>query len=292
MMTIYRSEEGRRAVEERYRAFRRRWPAPATESVIPTRHGDTFVIAAGPPEAPAVVLLHGAGFNSTAWLGDVAAWARTHRVYAVDVIGEPGLSAPSRPSLASDAYADWLDDVLDGLGAARAAFVGTSLGGWIALDYAVRRPDRVTRLALLVPGGIGRQRYGAIIASLFLLPFGAWGQRVGVGLVIGPVATPEVTELTAADRQDFADYLLLIHRSYRLRRDRLPTFTDDQLRRLPTPLLYIAGAKDRMLDSHHAARRLRRLLPGAVVTLLPGIGHIPVGYSDSVARFLAGGGER
>jgi pimeloyl-ACP methyl ester carboxylesterase len=74
------------------------------------------------------------------------------------MIGEPGLSAPSRPRLASDAYALWLDDVLHELGVARASLVGVSLGGWLALDYATRRPERVERLALLCPGGVGKQR--------------------------------------------------------------------------------------------------------------------------------------
>jgi hypothetical protein len=53
------------------------------------------------------VLLHGAGANTVMWMGDAADWSTARRVYAVDVIGEPGLSAPSRPPLASGAYADW-----------------------------------------------------------------------------------------------------------------------------------------------------------------------------------------
>ncbi|WFE26705.1 alpha/beta hydrolase [Solwaraspora sp. WMMD791] len=291
MNAIYRSEAARRAVEQRYRAFLGRWPASATESTVPTRHGDTFVIVSGRRDAPPVVLLHGGSFNSTAWTGDVATWAQTHRVYAVDVIGEPGLSAPSRPPLTSGSYAEWLDDVLAAFDIGQAAFVGASLGGWLALDYAQRRPDRVTRLALLVPAGIGRQKYGAVVGSLLLLPFGEWGQRAAVRLVLGPA--PAASD--APDRPEsaeLADFLLLIQRSYQSRRNRLPIFSDDGLRRLAVPLLVVAGAKDRLLDSRQTARRVRRLLPHAAVVLLPDTGHIPIGYTRSVHRFLTGDDAR
>ncbi|ROO50987.1 pimeloyl-ACP methyl ester carboxylesterase [Micromonospora sp. Llam0] len=291
MSPIYRSEGARRAVEQRYRALLRRWPVPATESTVPTRHGDTFVIVCGPRDAPPVVLLHGGSFNSAAWIGDVATWAQTHRVYAVDVIGEPGLSAPSRPPLTSGSYAEWLDDVLAAFDIGQAAFVGASLGGWLALDYAQRRPERITRLALLVPGGIGRQKYGAVIGSLFLLPFGEWGRRAAVRLVLGPPPPPPPATsdaMAVSVSAELADFLLLIQRSCRSRRNRLPVFGDDGLRRLAVPLLVVAGAKDRLLDSRHTARRVRRLLPQAAVVLLPGTGHIPIGYTGSVQRFLAG----
>jgi pimeloyl-ACP methyl ester carboxylesterase len=52
--------------------------------------------ACGQPDAPPLVLLHGAGFNSVSWMGDVATWAQRFRVFAVDIIGHPGLSAPTR----------------------------------------------------------------------------------------------------------------------------------------------------------------------------------------------------
>ena len=80
------------------------------------------------------------------WIRDVAEWAKHYRVYAVDVIGEPGLSAQSRPSLRSGAYADWLDDIYQHLGLTSASLVGVSLGGWLALGYAVKRPTRVAEI--------------------------------------------------------------------------------------------------------------------------------------------------
>ena len=76
-----------------------RWPVPNRQLLVPTCQGETFVIVSGESNAMPVVLFHGSGTNSSVWIRDIAEWAQHYRVYAVDMIGEPGLSAASRPSL-------------------------------------------------------------------------------------------------------------------------------------------------------------------------------------------------
>lgn len=166
MRSVFKSAEGERVVRERYLEILKRWPVPNEHLRLPTREGETFVIASGAPDAPPLVLLHGSMANSAMWMGDIAAWAARFRVYAVDVIGDAGLSAPSRPRLDSDAHALWLDDVLDGLSLTTASMVGVSLGGWLVLDYATRRPERVQSLAVLCPGGAGA-RSSALCSKQF-----------------------------------------------------------------------------------------------------------------------------
>lgn len=274
MTAIYRSADGARAVEELYRAFLARWPVPNEQLRVDTRQGTTFVVACGPPDAPPLLLLHGSAANSATWMADVAAWAGHFRVYAVDMIGEPGLSAPSRPPLHSEAYAWWLDDVLRGLGVdGKVSIVGGSLGGWLALDYATRRPDRVERMALLCPGGVGRTKVGVLFAALALLPFGRWGRRTAMRLVLGEV--PEAP----------GDYVMLINRHFKPR-GAVPRFTDDTLRRLNAPTLVIVGGRDRLLDSAGTKRRLDGV---ATVRLLPDVGHLILGQSGAVLEFLSSG---
>jgi pimeloyl-ACP methyl ester carboxylesterase len=134
MTAIYASAAGGRAVQRRYREILGLWPIPNERLTIQTREGDTFVVTCGPQDAPPLLLLHGSGGNTAMWMGDVADWGQDFRVYAIDLVGEPGLSAPSRPRLASEAYALWLDDVLRALDVPRVSIVGVSLGGWLALD--------------------------------------------------------------------------------------------------------------------------------------------------------------
>lgn len=260
---VYRSSSGQQAVECSYREHLQRWAVPLRHRIVATREGDTFVMDCGPTDAPPVVLLHGAGSNSAIWQADASRWSATHRLYMVDLVGEPGFSAQSRPPLDSDAFALWLDDVLDGLGVDAAAFVGVSLGGWLATDYAIRRPGRVERLALRAPGGIGRQRYGPVLAALALMPFGERGTRRALRIALGPGRIPDPV----------IDYMLLIQRNYRPRRDTLPVFSDDDLKAIVAPLFVVLGARDRMLSSRDTAARLTRLQPAAAVNLLAGAGH-------------------
>jgi pimeloyl-ACP methyl ester carboxylesterase len=155
---IYKSADGGRVIQERYLELLSRWPVRNQHLRVPTREGETFIVACGPESAPPLLLFQGSGANAAMWLRDVAAWAAHFRVYAVDMIGEPGLSAPSRPPLASEAYALWLDDVMHALSLTRASIVGVSLGGWLALDYATRRPARVEAVVVLSPSGVGKEK--------------------------------------------------------------------------------------------------------------------------------------
>ncbi|MGU3653602.1 alpha/beta fold hydrolase [Mycolicibacterium sp. A43C] len=259
---IYRSRAGQQAVERAYREHLRRWTVPLRQRFVATREGETFVLDCGPADAPPIVLLHGAGSNSAMWQADAARWSLTHRLYMVDLIGEPGLSAPSRPPRTSDAYASWLDDVLNELGIDTAALVGVSLGGWLATDYAIRRPGRVQRLALRAPGGIGRQRY-AVLAALALIPFGDRGTRLALRIALGPGNIPDPV----------LDYMLPIQRHYRPRHDPLPIFSDADLKSITAPLFVVLGSRDRMISSNDTVARLRRLQPAASMSLLSGVGH-------------------
>ena len=168
MNSIYRTPEAQRQIETQYRDFLKQWPVRNRQFHVPTSQGDTFVIASGDEDKPPLVLLHGAMANSITWMGDIAALTRSFRVYAVDVIGEPGLSAPSRPSVHSDEYASWLSDLVGLLGLDRFSLAGVSLGGWLALDYATRRPESIDRMVLVCPAGVGRQKIGILFKLLLL----------------------------------------------------------------------------------------------------------------------------
>lgn len=282
MTGIYKTPEGQRLVEERYRSILMHWPVANRQFTVPTRQGETFVIACGEESAPPVLLLHGSLANSASWMGDVILWAERFRVFAIDVIGEPGLSAPSRPALDSDAYALWLDDVMGALNLDHASLVGVSLGGWLALDYATRRPDRVDAMALVCPGGIGRQKIGILFKIAFFNLFGSWGKRrlreAILGRMTGNAVSPAVRR--------FAEFMALIHQRTRSRKERLPVFSDAALRRLTMPVIVIVGAKDALLDSADTRRRVEKLLDKGRVRYLDHAGHFIPGQGAVIADFL------
>ncbi|WP_322082873.1 alpha/beta fold hydrolase [Burkholderia sp. BCC1972] len=281
MSTVFRSPRHARAIRAAYAAALSHWPAGHRRITVQTRHGPTHVIACGPEHAPPVVLIHGAQTTAASWQHDAAEWATDFRLYAIDVIGEAGPSAPSRPPLAGDAYAQWLDDVLDGLQVSRVAFVGISLGARTALDFALRRPARVTRLALLCPSGIGRQK-PFLWWALPLLLLGDAGRACVRRRVLGRLPRPS----TPAERDALA-LMRAIDRGFRPRLEPIPVFDDATLRTLSTPVLAIVGGRDVMLDSRDTRDRLTRLVPHAQVLFLPEQPHFIRGQRDNVRAFLA-----
>jgi pimeloyl-ACP methyl ester carboxylesterase len=275
-MEIYKSEAGRQTIEALYRGGLQRWPVPHRDVTIPTREGATFVIESGARDAPPLVLLHGAGANSCVWIRDVAVWLQHYRVCAVDLIGEPGLSAPSRPPLTSDAYAAWLDDVWDGLGMTRAAIVGVSLGGWMALDYAIRRPARVASLSLISPAGIGKRKALFGLKAVMLLTLGRWGVRRSFRSVAGSGVSAEATR-----------FVTTVFEHFRPRMERIPIRTDAEIAALQMPIQIFVGAKDAMIRSQETAERMRRLVPHARLTYLEHAGHFLPPQTDAIADFVS-----
>ncbi|MBV9507921.1 MAG: alpha/beta hydrolase [Acidobacteriia bacterium] len=280
MRSIYRSEEGERAVRERYQEFLQHWPVPNQHLRLATREGETFVVASGVQNAPALVLLHGASGDAAMWMGDIAQWTNHFRVYAVDVIGDAGWSAPSRPPLDSDAHALWLDDVMRGLRLERASFAGVSNGAWLALDYAIRRPGCVDSLVLLAPGGIVPSK-NILPKALLLLLLGNWGARKLREMILG--RTPENA---SPAHKAFADFLALIFRNLRPRTKRHPIFTDEALQALRMPLLVILGGNDPVLPSAKIKERLQRHVPHAEIRYLAEAGHHIPGQAAAVLDFL------
>ncbi|MBS0548435.1 MAG: alpha/beta hydrolase [Proteobacteria bacterium] len=99
------------------------------------------------PAKPAVVFLHGAGFDRTAWRLQTRWFAHHGRsVLAVDF---PGHGRSEGAALASiPALADWTAKFIAAAGLKNAALVGHSMGALVALDCASRHPDKVRALAL------------------------------------------------------------------------------------------------------------------------------------------------
>src|SRR5581483_2527353 len=118
---------------------------------------------------PAVVLLHGLGGFARSWRHNIAPLASRATVYALDLPGF-GRSAKPRAAYGLTYFARALHAFLDGLGIAHASLVGRSLGGAVAVTYALTHPSRVERLALLgavVPGSSWRLTWRHRVVSTF-----------------------------------------------------------------------------------------------------------------------------
>lgn len=275
---IYKSAEGEKAVMALYDQMLARWPEPYTTAVVPTRHGDTFVIASGPVGAPPVVLLHGAASNALAWMGDIGEYSRRLRIYAVDLPGESGRSSHNRPPWTGPAYPEWMEDLLAGLGIERASLVGISQGGWTALKFATAQPQRVAQLVLLAPAGVTTARASFLLR---VIPLSLLGRR-------GAEAINRITFGKQPIHPDAVAYMNTIMTHFKPRIGALPNFTDDELAQLVMPTLLIVGEEDAIYPSEKTAARLQGLVPNLSVHMLPGMGHVLHGVTGEAAGFLVG----
>ena len=244
------------------------WPVPYEEIDVPSRFGTTHVVASGPKSAPPLVLLHGYMATLTMWRPNIAAFSKDHRVYAVDVIGQPSKSIPGEPIGNAADFVSWLTATLDALHLDRVSLVGMSFGGWLALNYAVAAPQRVRQLALLSPGG--------------LLPM------VRQFSVRGALMVSLPTRLTV---NSFFRWLGFTDRSYAntldlmylgLKHFRMPFETarvlpavvsDEQLRSMKVPTLLLIGDHEVISDPARALERARLLIPDFEGELVPGCRH-------------------
>lgn len=104
-----------------------------------------------------VVLLHGWGASSQSLAGVAACLAPAFRVMAVDLPGFGWSQAPPAAWGTAD-YADHIQRLLDEMRIAKAALLGHSFGGRIAIQLASRHPERVGRLILVASAGVRRRR--------------------------------------------------------------------------------------------------------------------------------------
>lgn len=156
---------------------------------------DTFVATGGKafdPSLPAVVFLHGAGFDHTIWALPARWFAHHgHGVLAPDLPGH-GRSAGA-PLASIGALADWCIRLLDAARVEQARFVGHSMGALIALEAAARHGSRVAGIALIGAAAsmkVSPDLLGAAAANshdaVDMVSIWGLGYRAGLGGSPGP----------------------------------------------------------------------------------------------------------
>jgi len=99
-----------------------------------------------------IVFLHGTGGHLETYMRNILAHAERYRVYAIDMIGH-GYSTKPDHDIELAHYVRHVRDFLDAVDCGRAHISGESLGGWVAVKFALAHPDRVAKLVLNTCGG-------------------------------------------------------------------------------------------------------------------------------------------
>ncbi len=265
--------------EAAYTALLARWPQPVQALDIDTQLGRTRVHSAGQPEAPPMLLVSGGGACSPVWADLVSALVPTHRVLALDVPGDAGMSAsPTHQPRNPAEVAHWLEEVLSALALERTVVVGHSYGAWLALTHAIHHPDRLKHLVLVDPTDCFTRPARAYLVHalpLFLAPsanrrraFLSW-ETGGRGI------DPDATALWADQGRPAV-----------LLRPTLPSA--EELGELRVPVSVLLAEHSRAHDVAAVDRHVRTRIPGAAISTLAGVSHhaIPTEHPEQLATQL------
>lgn len=263
-MALYRSEAGRQKVLAYYEKQLQGWGIPTETRMVPTRYGATHVIAFGNPAAPPLILLHGHSTNAGMWKPFAPQLAQKHRVYALDIIGQPGKSAEYIPKTDSREYLDWLCDVLAALGIQQAAFMGISFGGFLSLKFASHHPEMVRRVVALAPAGITHVKYHEVVWNVLPAMLGEKGalqasRNLGRGAIDPELETAFALKLAYYSALPVIKPLLL---------------SDEELRRITVPLLYVIGDQDAFFSAKSGIARIQSLIAHTQTELYRGETHL------------------
>ncbi|MXP45296.1 alpha/beta fold hydrolase [Allopontixanthobacter sediminis] len=254
----------------------------------------------GPRDAPAIVLLHGSNADLHTWQEWVRLLGQDYRIIRFDQIGH-GLTGPApNGDYSTAAFVETVDQVASSLGLERFILGGNSMGGQIAMAYAIAHPDRLDALILVDAGGApqpGEGGSGNIGFTIARMPVvNQLMTQITPRPIIEQSLSQSVSNQAVVTPQAVDRYWELLrypgNRAATLARFGKPAeaFTDAQVARVTVPTLIIWGEDDALIPFSSAAWFAKNL-PESTLVSYPGIGHLPmeeapVRSADAVREWL------
>ena len=254
-----------------YRAVLAAVPAPTRTHDVPTDMGTVRVLEwrGREPDATPVALLPGRSSGAPMWAENLPDWLGSRTVYALDPIGDAGMSSQRTPLESFDDQATWIAQALDGLDVDRVHTVGHSFGGASAAIHALRHPEQLASVTLLEPvmvvTGLPASTYFWAVITQLPMPHRLKDRALAE---IGGTTVEEVRERTPMSVMIDAGSQ---HHSAALPMPR--TLTDDEWRGLAVPLRADLAGDSALTGRGDAAARLRELRPDDEVIDWPGATH-------------------
>ncbi len=219
-----------------------------------------------------VVLVHGLSGSTRWWARNVPSLAEHYRVYLVNLPGFGALRF-SGPRFVLAEATSWLLAWMEAVGLESAHLVGHSMGGYLCLKVAARRPDVVRRLALVDPAGMPSHR--TMLGHL------------GPLLLSARYARPTFLPVLVRDALYAGPFTLL-----RAARDLLAEDVRGDLRRVGAPTLLVWGERDPLIPPS-VGDVMRAEIPTSRLLVIEGAGHNPMfdrpeGFNEALLAFFAG----
>ncbi len=254
-------------MEALYQTYLERLPTNTELISVETSFGPTNVVHAGDPGAPALVLLHGRNACAPLLASHFQFLLPDFRLYAVDLPGQPNLSAEVRLPPQTNAYGQWMHELLSKLGIWYANLVGVGLGAYAVLKSLQFDARRVATAYLISPVGLHSasrwQHYWQLQR-----PFTRFSNH----------PSPNNLNRLAKSVWGYPDEQLLtfwetILPRYRADTEYLSTLKGDSFSEVTTPVYCFFGSHTTYFAGNH---KISRQIPSLrAETILPNCGYLP-----------------
>ncbi|MDC8000188.1 alpha/beta hydrolase [Aequorivita todarodis] len=244
------------------------WGVAYEELYITTSKGIAHVIMSGPKDGVPVVLLHGMCASSTMWYPNAKALAKQYRIFAIDLIIEPGKSYKTADFKNIDEVTAWYEELFWALKLESFHLIGTSRGGWLATDIALKSKRDIRSLILLSPV----QTFMWIPPSTDLLKniFNIfYSKEEGSKRTMGTLSK----DPSKLDKRYLEQYRIALENdSLNKFTIQMKPFPNSSLRSLKMPVLVLIGDDD-MFNTEHTLRLVERHIPKGKGEVIANSGH-------------------
>lgn len=214
------------------------------------------------PRLPAIVFIHGGAFDHSVWQWQSRYFAHHgFAVLAIDLPGHGRSPGPVRETIGG--MADWVGDFIEAATLPGAAIVGHSMGSLVALETAIRRGERVSKLALIGTSAPMAVSEAFLAAARDDSPVAfdmeiVWGHARGA--MLSQSAVPGIALMGASRALNGRAHDGVLHADLNACQAYAPSF--ESIRALRTPTLVLAGRRDQMTPMK-AGKALAAEIPGA-----------------------------
>ena len=261
-------------------------PAAATERRVATPRLTINIVEAG--QGPAVLLLHGLGWDHSLWNPTIERFAPHHRMIAADTRGHGLTDKPDGP-YDMEMFARDFSALADALQLTKLCVIGLSQGGMVAQNFALLRPDLVSALVLVSTSCKShpslRDNMEARIAAMDKA-----GPEAAAKIAAESIFSPGWRQANAAALARFYEWRAAMPMAPLNAATRaLYDFNlSGELPNIAVPTLVIAGEED-VLTKPEGMVEIAALIPGAEYRAVPSTGHmIPVEQPEALTALLSG----
>lgn len=235
-----------------------------------------------------ILLIHGFVESVEYWQENIAALAKNHRVYALDLIGFGHTDKPKKINYTEKLFVKFVKDFMASQNLTKVNLIGHSLGGAVALHFTIAYPELVDKLVLVSSAGLGRE-LPAHFRILTLPIIGNIVFRVKLKKLLGLALRSHTYNPDAISDEllqsihkifllpNFSKTMVKILQKYAncngIRRRAIKPILKN-LKNITAPTLIIWGKQDHLLLVKHAYVALRHL-PNAKLEVLDECGHFP-----------------